>query len=78
MPRYTRWLTKEIYSRIAFAINFLLGRIGDNYFELIAPSNTGVEQDGNVRITFDSNEDVILQVRKSGVWTDTGHIFDVT
>lgn len=63
---------------MAFAINFLLSSVNNNYFELIAPSNTGENQDGNVRITFDSNEDVILQVRKSGIWTDTGHIFDVT
>jgi hypothetical protein len=78
MPKYTRWITKELYSRTVFAINFLLGRTETNYIELVAPSNTGVDQDGNVRLTFDSNEDVILQVRISGTWTDSGHIFDVT
>lgn len=37
--------------------------------ELVAPGNSGFDQDGNWRIRIDASGDLLLEVRSSGSWT---------
>ena len=70
MPRYTRGITKEIYSRTAFAINFLLNIANDGFFEFIKDGNT-VGGDGNWRIII-NGDDLRLEHRENGIWVHRG------
>ncbi len=82
LPNYisklVSWIERMVFNRISKRVNFLLGRVGDNHFEMILPTNTGKEQDGNVRLTFDSNNDVKMQYYGNDQWNDTGFVWDVT
>ncbi len=68
MPRYTRWITKELYSRMAFAINFLLSVSNDNIIEIIKDGNVA-GGDGNWKIDI-STGDFVVAERVSGAWVD--------
>lgn len=60
MPRYTRWITKELYSRTAFAINFLLSSVNNGVVEIILPGNSPGD-DGNWQIRISTAEDVTAE-----------------
>lgn len=56
-PKLIRWLTKELYSRQAFAINFLLSSVNNGVVEIIVPGNSPGD-DGNWQIRISTAEDV--------------------
>ena len=67
-PKLIRWITKELYSRNAFAINFLLSVANDNFLEIIKEGNVA-GGDGNWKIDI-STGDFIVAERVSGAWVD--------
>lgn len=73
MPRYTRWITKELYSRMAFAINFLLSISNDGFFEFKLDGQVAGE-DGNWRIIV-NGADLRLEHLESGTWVHRGFNF---
>ena len=73
MPRYTRWITKELYSRMAFAINFLLSVANDDFLEIIKDGNVAGD-DGNWRFLI-VGDDIQLEHRESGVWQRRGFLY---
>lgn len=72
------WIERFVFNRISKRVNFLLDRSNDSHIELIKPGNTGSNQSGNVRLTFNSNNDIIMQYYSGTSWVDTGFIWDVT
>lgn len=54
---------KRIYNR----------QIATNNIELVKPNNE-LGDDGNAKLLVDSNGDVLIQVKVSGTWTDTGWV----
>ena len=70
MPRYTRWITKELYSRNAFAINFLLSAANNGFYEFIKDGNVAGD-DGNWRIVI-VGDNLIAQRRESSAWVQRG------
>lgn len=73
LPKYTRWLTKELYSRTAFAINFLLSVVNDGFFEFKLDDQVAGE-DGNWRINV-NGADLRLEHLESGTWVHRGFIY---
>lgn len=67
--RLVEWVEREIYYPKAKRLNFLLRRVNDNIVE-ITPEGNEVNEDGNWRFFIDSNGDLIIQKRVSGVWTN--------
>ncbi len=70
MPRYTRWVTKELYSRTVFAINFLLSIANDGFIEIIKDGNAAGD-DGNWRLNI-VDDDIQFEHRESGSWVRRG------
>ena len=68
LPRYTRWITKELYSRSVYAINFLLSNTNDGFHEIIFSGNVAGDN-GNWRIDI-STGNFVIQKRISGAWVD--------
>jgi len=66
--RTKNWI-EDLYSELTKRTNWILKLVADNHYEIISPANTGIGQDGNVRWAFDSNYDLVLQLRISGTWT---------
>lgn len=69
ITRLVEWVEREIYYPKAKRLNFLLRRVNDNFLE-ITPEGNEVNEDGNWRFFIDSNGDLIIQKRVSGVWTN--------
>lgn len=70
MPRLQRWLEMELYSRTAFAINFLLSISNDGFFEFKLDGQ-GAGEDGNWRIAV-NGADLRLEHLESGTWVPRG------
>ena len=70
MPRLQRWIEMELYSRMAFAINFLLSNTNDGFHEWIKDGNVA-GGDGNWRIVIDG-DNFIAQRRESSAWVQRG------
>ncbi|KKL61041.1 hypothetical protein LCGC14_2199290 [marine sediment metagenome] len=73
MPRYTRWITKELYSRMVYAINFLLSVSNDNIIEIIKEGNVAGGE-GNWRLII-VGDDIKLEHRESGIWQRRGFLY---
>lgn len=66
--RFQLWIERSIFSRISKRINFLLTRVNNQKFEIIADGNTDKDQDDNWRhIIVDG--DLKIQKRINGTWT---------
>lgn len=63
-----RFILEVIWKKFASPINHLLDRVRTDSFELIKPGNA-VGDDGNARISIDSNGDLLTQFKVSGTWT---------
>ena len=63
-----RFILEVIWKNLALGINHLLDRVQTDSFELIKPGNA-VGDDGNARISIDSNGDLLTQFKVSGTWT---------
>ena len=48
----------------------LRNQVENAEIELVAPDNTGFDQNGNWRIRVDTNGDLIIEVRDSGSWVE--------
>lgn len=73
IPRYTRWITKEIYFRNAAAINFLLSIANDGFFEFKLDGQ-GAGENGNWRINV-NGADLRLEHLESGTWVHRGFLY---
>ena len=60
---------EEMWYHFAERINFLVDRIEENWAEIVKPGNS-VGDDGNWRVTCDSDGDLQIQLKVSGTWTD--------
>ena len=67
-PKLIRWITKELYSRQAFAINFLLSNTNNGFHEWIKDGNVA-GGDGNWKVDISTGNFVIAE-RVSGEWVD--------
>ena len=72
-PKLIRWITKELYSRNAFAINFLLSVANDNFLEIIKEGNVAGGE-GNWRLII-VGDDIQMEHRESGSWVRRGFLY---
>ena len=71
LGKLVSWIERRIFNRISKRVNWLLDRTNDNYIEIIAPDNTGKEQDDNWRLRNDGT-DLKAEKRESGSWVNKG------
>lgn len=73
MPKYTRWITKELHSRTAYAINFLLSVANNDFLEIIKDGNVA-GGNGNWRLII-VGDDIQLEHRESDSWIRRGFLY---